>query len=61
MEEIRGLDFERPVLELENKIAEIRSLSNIRGAVNIDLNPEIASLEEKRDKLMREIFSTLTP
>lgn len=57
-DEIRGLEFEKPVLELESKISEIRAL-NSTDSVNLD--QEIKSLEEKRDKLMQEIFSSLTP
>ena len=43
---------------VESRIAEIRSL-NSSDAMNLD--EEIKSLEEKRDQLMREIFSALTP
>ncbi len=53
-----ALEFERPIIELEAKISEIRSLNQAHQ--NVDLDEEIKSLEEKRDKLMREIFSSLT-
>ncbi len=55
---IIALDFERPIIELEAKISEIRSLNQAHQ--NVDLDEEIKSLEEKRDGLMREIFSSLT-
>ena len=57
-EEFRGLEFERPIVELESKIAEIR---NINSSDMVNLDREIKSLEEKRDKLMQEIYSSLTP
>lgn len=57
-DDFRGYDFERPILELESKIAEIKSLS-APGMMNLD--SEVKSLEEKRDKLMKEVFSSLTP
>ena len=56
--EIEALDFERPVVELEKKIEELKSL----GADNkVDFSKEIASLEKKCDKLKKEIFGKLTP
>lgn len=57
-EEAVGLDFEKPILELELKIAEIK---NLNSAETVNLEQEIKSLEEKRDNLIREIFSALTP
>lgn len=58
MEEFKGLDFERPILELESKISEIKSLTSLQS---VNLDEEIKSLEEKRIKLMEEIFANLTP
>jgi len=56
--EIEGLDFERPVVELEKKIEELRNL----GAQNkVDFSKEIAGLEIKCEKLKMEIFGKLTP
>lgn len=52
------LDFEIPIVELENKIAEIRTLNQ---SETVNLDQEIKSLEDKRDSLIREIFSGLTP
>ena len=57
-EEFRGLEFEKPILDLESKISEIRSLNSLQS---VDLDQEIKSLEEKKEQLMREIFSNLTP
>jgi acetyl-CoA carboxylase carboxyl transferase subunit alpha len=52
-----ALDFERPLLELEKKIDELRNLSQ-SGAV--DFSAEISKLEKKARKLQDEIFSDLT-
>jgi acetyl-CoA carboxylase carboxyl transferase subunit alpha len=49
------LDFERPIVELENKIAELKQL----GGNQLDL--EIRRLERKARQLQREVFSELTP
>ncbi|MFH1460498.1 MAG: acetyl-CoA carboxylase carboxyltransferase subunit alpha [Candidatus Omnitrophota bacterium] len=53
-----GLDFEKPILELEQKISELKSFSEER---KIDLTGEIRKVEEKLEKLMHEIFDNLTP
>jgi acetyl-CoA carboxylase carboxyl transferase subunit alpha len=52
-----ALDFERPLLELERKIEELKSLSTTGTA---DFSAEIARLEKKARKLQSEIFSDLT-
>jgi acetyl-CoA carboxylase carboxyl transferase subunit alpha len=57
-EETTALDFEMPIVQLDSRIAEIRNLGS-NGSVNLNL--EVKSLEEKRDHLIREIFSSLTP
>lgn len=51
------LDFERPLIELEKKIQEMKDY-----ALNEDvgLSEEIAKLEEKAQKLSREIYAKLT-
>ncbi len=54
----QSLDFERPVLELERKIEELRSLP-ASGAV--DFSDEIRRLEKKAQKLQQEIFADLSP
>ena len=53
-----GLDFEKPILELELKISELKSLA-YDGS--IDLSEEIKTLEARLEKLKREIFESLTP
>src|SRR3989338_6545776 len=57
-DETSALDFEIPIVELENKIAEIRTLNQ---SETVNLDQEIKSLEEKRNRLIREIFSSLNP
>ncbi len=53
-----ALDFERPLLALESKIAELKELS---GGAQVDFSDEILKLERKAKKLQAEIFSDLTP
>ncbi len=50
------LDFERPIIELERKIDELRQLS----ASSVDFGDEISRLERKARKLQEEIFAELT-
>jgi acetyl-CoA carboxylase carboxyl transferase subunit alpha len=52
-----SLEFERPLLQLEKKIDELKTLSS-SGAV--DMTAEIGRLEKKAKKLQEEIFSDLT-
>lgn len=52
-----ALDFERPLIELERKIAELKTLSST-GTANF--TAEIGRLEKKAKKLQQEIFSDLT-
>ena len=49
------LDFEKPIVELEKKIAEMRSMAD-----SLDIGPEIARLEEKVEELRAEVYSRLT-
>ena len=52
------LDFEKPLAELEGKIEELRHLSN-GGDINIA--DEVARLESKVDRLLRQTYAKLTP
>jgi acetyl-CoA carboxylase carboxyl transferase subunit alpha len=52
------LDFEKPVLELEQKIQELRSQAADQGLEAAD---ELADLERKADALRREVYLGLTP
>lgn len=51
------LEFEKPIVELEKKILEMREFA--KGG-SVELTHEIESLERKLDKLTREIYSNLT-
>ncbi len=53
-----ALDFERPLIALESKIAELKELS---GGARIDFSDEIQKLERKAKRLQAEIFSDLSP
>ncbi len=53
-----NLDFEKPLVELESRIAELRRFSKEK---NIDLTEEITTLEKKAAKLRHEIYANLTP
>jgi acetyl-CoA carboxylase carboxyl transferase subunit alpha len=49
------LEFEKPLLDLEEKIEEMRKMSE-----TVDLSEEISSLEQKAEELKREIYQNLT-
>ncbi|HLE31510.1 MAG TPA: acetyl-CoA carboxylase carboxyltransferase subunit alpha [Bacteroidota bacterium] len=49
------LEFERPIIELEQKIEEMRKYAD-----NLDIADEITKLEKKVDQLRESIFSNLT-
>lgn len=49
------LDFEQPLVQLEEKIAEMRELGKA-----IDLSKEIAELERRTEALRKEIYQNLT-
>ncbi len=51
------IDFERPLIALESKIAELKQLS---GGAAVDFTDEILKLERKAKKLQAEIFSDLS-
>jgi acetyl-CoA carboxylase carboxyl transferase subunit alpha len=53
-----ALDFEKPILALEDKIAELKELS---GGARVDFSEEIQKLEKKAAKLQAEIFDDLKP
>ena len=52
------LDFEKPIIELENKIKELK---NFTSQKKINLSSEIKHLEEKLSQLKSEIYTNLTP
>ncbi len=52
------LDFEKPILELEAKIEELRNVSS-EGSLNIA--DEISKMQGKADRLLKQTYSKLTP
>lgn len=52
------LDFEKPVLELESKIAELRHVSS-GSALNIA--EDIARMQDKADRLLTQTYGRLSP
>jgi len=50
------LDFERPIIDLEKKISELRGLST----ETVDFSNEIRRLEGKARKLQKEVFADLS-
>jgi len=52
------LEFEKPVLELEAKIEELRHLGS---SDDLNIADEVAELQAKADKQLRQIYARLTP
>jgi acetyl-CoA carboxylase carboxyl transferase subunit alpha len=53
------LDFEKPVADLEGKIAELKSLATSDQAVSID--EEVGRLSARADEALVDIYRKLTP
>jgi acetyl-CoA carboxylase carboxyl transferase subunit alpha len=51
------LDFEKPIAELEGKILELRHLSDGEG---VNIAEEVARLQTKVDRLLRQTYAKLT-
>jgi acetyl-CoA carboxylase carboxyl transferase subunit alpha len=52
------LDFEKPIAELETRVAELRETAS---SGSIDIDAEIGRLESKASKLLRDTYARLTP
>ncbi|MGF7147751.1 acetyl-CoA carboxylase carboxyl transferase subunit alpha [Sphingomonas zeicaulis] len=52
------LDFEKPVAELQARVSELRETAE---AGSLDIAGEIAKLEAKSDRLLRDTYAKLTP
>src|SRR4029450_9014691 len=52
------LDFEKPIAELETRVAELRETAN---SSDIDIDAEVGRLEAKSKKLLRHPYAKLTP
>lgn len=54
---MNGLDFEKPIIELEKKIQELRSFNSGK---KVNISSEIKQLEEKLAHLKKETYDNLT-
>lgn len=52
-----GHDFERPIVELEQRIAELESFTRKTG---VDMSEDLGKLRERCNREKREIFANLT-
>ncbi|RMB37376.1 acetyl-CoA carboxylase carboxyl transferase subunit alpha [Sphingomonas sp. PP-F2F-G114-C0414] len=52
------LDFEKPIAELQGRIDELRDTA---AEGSVDLSVDIARLQAKSDKLLKDTFARLTP
>lgn len=55
---MHGLDFEKPIIELEKKIQELKNLG--RDNKKIDIVAEVKKLEEKLGRLRKDTYGTLS-
>ncbi|CAM3920433.1 acetyl-CoA carboxylase carboxyl transferase subunit alpha [Lederbergia lenta] len=55
---VNGLEFEKPVLELRNKIRELREFT--KGS-DVDLSEEIDRLESRLEKLEKDVYENMSP
>jgi len=54
---MNGLDFEKPIIELEKKIQELKSFTSGK---KIDLSSEVKKLEEKLGQLKKDVYGKLS-
>lgn len=52
------LDFEKPIMEIQEKIEELKKISLESG---MDLNKEIETFEQQADDYKKELYSSLKP
>ena len=55
---LQPLEFEKPIVELEEKLADLKRHSR---ATDINFDSEVHRMEGKIDEMKREIYSQLTP
>src|SRR3954453_17213113 len=53
------LDFEKPIAELEARVAELRETAS--SSEDIDIGAEVGRLETKANKLLKDTYAKLTP
>jgi acetyl-CoA carboxylase carboxyl transferase subunit alpha len=52
------LDFEKPIAELEARVAELRETASAAG---LPIDAEVQRLEERAERLLRDTYGRLTP
>jgi acetyl-CoA carboxylase carboxyl transferase subunit alpha len=52
------LDFEKPIAELEARVAELRETASSSA---IDIEAEVQKLQERAERLLRDTYTKLTP
>lgn len=52
------LEFEKPIVELEGKIAELRNVSSDK---TVNIADEISRMQGKADRLLQQAYARLTP
>jgi acetyl-CoA carboxylase carboxyl transferase subunit alpha len=57
MKEQQYLEFEKPIIELDRKIKEMKELATTE---NLELTREISLLEKKRNRLRHDVYSKLS-
>jgi len=53
------LDFEKPIAELDTRVAELKETAN--SSTDLDIDAEVGKLEAKASKLLRDTYAKLTP
>jgi acetyl-CoA carboxylase carboxyl transferase subunit alpha len=53
------LDFEKPIAELETRVSELRETA--ASSDDIDIDAEVARLETKASKLLKDTYAKLSP
>jgi acetyl-CoA carboxylase carboxyl transferase subunit alpha len=56
---MNGLDFEKPIIELEKKIQELKNFISDKKIKKIDLSSEVNLLEEKLERLKKDTYGNL--
>lgn len=53
------LDFEKPIVELENKLQDIKRMA-ASGSRKVNMEPEINKLEQKLQKMKEDVYKNLS-